>query len=83
MASAHLLVCFHGSLLLKRYFFKFPLTLNAKLLLKNQWFATVMFAKKLNRYSTKKQWFTIVKFDKFFQIFFIKWTHEKEEFWGN
>ena len=42
-----------------------------------------MFAKKLNRYSNKKQWFTIVKFDKFFQIFFIKWTHEKEEFLRN
>ena len=44
------LICFHGSLLLKRYFSVFPGSLTAKLQLKKQWFATVMFAKTLNRY---------------------------------
>ena len=47
---AKLLICFHGSLLLKRYFFEFPGQLTAKSLLKKQWFTTVMFSKMLNHY---------------------------------
>ena len=43
------LICYHGLLSLKRYFSEFPGLLTAKLLLKKQWFATVMFAKTLNR----------------------------------